>query len=165
MRGRGRQFGLLTPSLNPVSWAAFVAASEAAPISRTPRSPGLTALTQAASIAPSEAAPISCPTQVASVTASETVATSETGSRLGAPFSSPEWTVGQAISVTASKTGSISRTPPPTQATSVAAIDPRRLIGDQCIICLVKDAGLRKCKNCSARMHPSCQEELQQAAK
>jgi hypothetical protein len=91
------------------------------------------------------------------------VAASETGSRLGAPFSSPEWTVGQAIPVAAPETGPISQTPPPTQATSVAATDPRLLTGDQCLICLVKDGDLRKCKHCSARMHPSCQDELQKA--
>jgi hypothetical protein len=88
MRGRGRQFGLLTPSPNPVNWAAFVAARpsgltappEAAPISRTPR-----------------------PTQAASVAASET------GPRLETPFSSPEWTEppNQATSVAAAEADEI----------------------------------------------------------
>jgi hypothetical protein len=176
MRGRGRQFRLPTLFLNPVSWAAFAIVSEAAPILRISRSPGLTAPTQAAFIAPSEAVPISrtpCPTQAASVAAFETglqtprpslgltetqaasVAASETGSRLGVPFLSPEWTT-----VAALETGSISRTPLPTQATSVAVTDPRLLTGDQCLICLVKDGDLRKCKHCSALMHSNCQEEL-----
>jgi hypothetical protein len=95
MRGRGRQFGLLTPSPNPVNWAAFVVARpsglitppKAAPISRISRP------TQAAFIAASETG-LRIPRPSPELTASQapSVAASETGSRLETPFLSPEWT-------------------------------------------------------------------------
>jgi hypothetical protein len=108
MRGRGRQFGLLTPFSNPVNWAAFVAARpsgltappEAVLISRIPRP------IQAAFVAVSETGlRISRPSPKLIASQVPSVAASETGPKLETPFSNPEWTE------------------PPNQATSVAAAE------------------------------------------
>jgi hypothetical protein len=162
--------GIRTPPPNPVGRETSAAASEAAedfiapaepePVSRPRRS------TRATSVTASEAAfqrPRPSPQLI--VIREDFIAPAETGSRLLAPFSSPELTVDETTTFVDPETGFISRTPCLTQATSVSAADASPLTRDRCLICWKDDGGLRKCKHCSARMHPDCEEELREAGK